>query len=73
MSQLLSDAERLLSVADLQGFYRDHDGHPGSICAHPAGEGSGKTVASLLSEPAAGRLHATFGSPCENEYEVYTF
>jgi isopenicillin-N N-acyltransferase like protein len=73
MRELLTGATRPLSVEDLQGFYRDHDGYPGSICAHPAGENTSKTVASLISEPAAGRLHATFGSPCENEYAVYTF
>jgi len=73
MCQLLGDAQRPVNVADLQGFYRDHDGHPGSICAHPNEGGTAKTVASLISEPAAGRLHATFGSPCENEYEVYAF
>jgi isopenicillin-N N-acyltransferase-like protein len=73
MRQLLAEAERPLTVEQLQGFYRDHDGYPGSICAHPKAEGSGKTVASLLSEPAQGRLHATFGSPCEHEYAVYTF
>jgi isopenicillin-N N-acyltransferase like protein len=71
MRELLDNARRPISIADLQGFYRDHDGYPGSICAHPKEGGFGKTVASLISEPAAGRLHATFGSPCENEYAVY--
>jgi isopenicillin-N N-acyltransferase-like protein len=73
MRQLLADAQRPIAIADLQGFYRDHDGYPGSICAHPKSASGGKTVASLISEPAAGRLHATFGSPCENEYAVYEF
>jgi isopenicillin-N N-acyltransferase-like protein len=73
MRQLLDDAPRPISVDDLQGFYRDHDGYPGSICAHQKEGGVGKTVASLISEPAAGRLHASFGSPCEHEYALYTF
>jgi isopenicillin-N N-acyltransferase-like protein len=73
MRHLLTEASQPLSVEDLQDIYRDHDGHPGSICAHPTADGTSKTVASLISEPAAGRLHATFGSPCENEYAVYTF
>ena len=62
-----------LNVDDLQGFFRDHDGHPGSICAHVQPEGTSKTVASLISEPAEGRMHASFGSPCENEYVTYAF
>ena len=73
MRQLLSDARRPISVEDIQDFYRDHDGWPGSICAHPTERGTSKTVASLISEPASGRLHATFGSPCENQYTVFTF
>jgi isopenicillin-N N-acyltransferase-like protein len=73
MARLLGAAQRPITVDDLQGFFRDHDGFPGSICAHQREAGAGKTVASLISEPAAGRLHATFGSPCENDYAVYSF
>lgn len=73
MAALIADAPRPLSVAAMQGFFRDHDGYPGSICAHVKPGGVGKTVASLISEPAAGRLHAAFGSPCENEYATYSF
>jgi isopenicillin-N N-acyltransferase-like protein len=70
---LIAGAERPLSVDDMQGFFRDHDGYPGSICAHVKPGGVGKTVASLISEPAAGKLHAAFGSPCANEYVTYAF
>lgn len=62
-----------LSVEDLRSFFRDHEGRPGSICAHVREDSTSKTVASLISEPAEGRLHATFGSPCENDYVTYTF
>jgi isopenicillin-N N-acyltransferase-like protein len=73
MTELLETADKPLVVEDLQGFFRDHAEYPGSICAHPREAGAGKTVASLISEPAAGRLHATFGSPCERAYVTYTF
>ena len=73
MADLLAAAERPIRVEDLQDFFRDHDGHPGSICAHVRPESTSKTVASLISEPAAGRLHAAFGSPCQHDYAVYEF
>lgn len=73
ISALVGKAEGPVSVEDLKSFFRDHDGFPGSICAHVTGTGTSKTVASLISEPASGRLHATWGSPCEQEYAVYTF
>lgn len=73
MTELLETANKPLTVEDLQGFFRDHAGYPGSICAHAREGGAGKTVASLISEPAAGRLHATFGSPCERAYVTYAF
>jgi predicted choloylglycine hydrolase len=70
---LMDDHVEPLSVDDLQGFFRDHDGHPGSICAHVKPGSTSKTVASLISEPGEGQMHATFGSPCENEYVTYSF
>lgn len=73
ITELVNSADRPLSVEDLKGFFRDHDGFPGSICAHVTATGTSKTVASLISEPAAGRMHATWGSPCEREYAVYSF
>ena len=73
IQELMDAHDKPLSVEDLQGFFRDHEGHPGSICAHVQPEGASKTVASLISEPAEGRMHATFGSPCENEYVTYAF
>jgi isopenicillin-N N-acyltransferase-like protein len=73
MTDLLESAERPVTVEELQAFFRDHEGYPASICAHVAEGGAGKTVASVISEPAAGRMHATFGSPCQREYVVYEF
>ncbi len=73
IQELMHLHDEPLDVEDLQGFFRDHDGKPGSICAHVREDSTSKTVASLISEPAEGRLHATFGSPCENDYVTYAF
>lgn len=72
MADLIAGATRPLSIEDLQGFFRDHDGYPGSICAHERPTATSKTVASLISEPGARRLHAAFGSPCAHDYAVYS-
>ncbi len=75
---LLGERLGQLTVADLQRILADHDGHPTSICRHPhAGpdhpsvSARGRTTASLIAEPARGRLHVSRGNPCENEYAVY--
>jgi isopenicillin-N N-acyltransferase-like protein len=50
-----------LTVADLKEFLADHDGQPSSICRHahggpdhPSVSARGRTVASLIAEPAEG-------------------
>jgi isopenicillin-N N-acyltransferase like protein len=73
MSSLVGSVDEPLGVEQLQQFFRDHDGYPGSICAHPTERSSSKTVASLISEPASGRMHVTAGSPCEHDYQTYAF
>jgi isopenicillin-N N-acyltransferase-like protein len=74
----LAAAAGRLTVDDLKRFLADHAGHPTSICRHPhAGpdhpsvSARGKTVASLIAEPAAGRLHVTRGNPCQAAYTTY--
>lgn len=73
MTNLLGTSDEAVSVAQLQSYFRDHHGYPGSICAHPREGSTSKTVASLISEPAAGRLHAARGNPCQSDYVVYSF
>jgi isopenicillin-N N-acyltransferase-like protein len=73
INALIDGGGHPLSVDELKSFFRDHDGYPGSICAHPDGRSSLKTVASLISEPAEGRLHAALGNPCGSEYVTYRF
>jgi isopenicillin-N N-acyltransferase-like protein len=62
------------NLADVQAALRDHNGHPRSICRHSNGDpGTGflQTVFSVIMEPAAGRMHATRGTPCTRPYETY--
>lgn len=68
-----------ITVADLQGILGDHAGEPTSICRHPHGgpdhssvSARGCTVASLIAEPQAGRLHVSRGNPCQTKYATYS-
>ncbi|MBI1917281.1 MAG: hypothetical protein HYS12_21485 [Planctomycetes bacterium] len=78
MRQLLAGRFGRLTVDDLKRFLADHDGRPTSICRHPhdgpdhaSVSARGRTVASLIAEPAEGRLHVTRGNPCEAPYTTY--
>ncbi len=59
-----------ITVEDIQHFLSDHSGYPTSICRHDKGM---RTVASLIAEPAQGRMHVAVGNPCQNRYATYTF
>lgn len=79
MQQLIADDFGKLTVTHLQRILSDHDGYPVSICRHPhAGHGDtilpahGRTVAALIAEPAAGRLHVARGNPCQNPFVTYS-
>jgi isopenicillin-N N-acyltransferase-like protein len=78
MRQLLAAKAGSLTVADLRLILADHDGHPTSICRHPhtgsdhpSLSARGQTIASLIAEPAAGRLHVAAGNPCTTPYQTY--
>jgi isopenicillin-N N-acyltransferase-like protein len=78
MRQLIAGRFGQLTVEDLKQFLADHDGEPTSICRHPhdgpdhaSVSARGRTVASLIAEPAEGRLHITRGNPCEGPYTTY--
>lgn len=78
MRRLLAERFGNLTVDDMKRFLADHDGQPTSICRHPHSgpdhpsvSARGKTVASLIAEPATGTLHVSRGNPCLGEYETY--
>ena len=51
--------------------YRDHDGHPKSICCHETPEEFYGTTATLIAEPTSRRLHVCVGHCCEHQPVVY--
>jgi len=68
-----------VTLEDTKTFLRDHAGKPTGICRHSHDgenhsmlDNSGKTVASLIAEPASGSLHLSCGNPCENEFVTYS-
>jgi len=66
---LLQSRYGSITVHDIQLFLSDHSGRPTSICRHDKGM---RTVASLIAEPAEGRMHVAVGNPCHNRYATYT-
>jgi isopenicillin-N N-acyltransferase-like protein len=79
MRTLIGEKFGSITLADMQRFLADHDGHPVSICrhSHTGPEGpmlgpSGKTVAALIAEPEQRRLHVALGNPCENSFVTYS-
>jgi isopenicillin-N N-acyltransferase-like protein len=78
IQQLVANKIGSLTLADVRNFLADHEGHPTSICRHPHNgpdhpsvSARGRTVASLIAEPARGRLHIARGNPCTAKYEIY--
>ncbi len=72
LGQLLADANGPLTLADLQGFYRDHANAPHSLCAHPFPGRDLQTVVSVIGDLTNRELHAAKGSPCQAPYATYT-
>ena len=78
MRELLRGKSGQLLIEDLKRFLADHEGHPTSICRHPhtgpdhpSVSARGRTTASLIAEPASGRLHISRGNPCQSTYALY--
>jgi isopenicillin-N N-acyltransferase like protein len=69
MNSLIQAKFGALAVDDFKKFLSDHTGYPTSICRH---NGVSLTVASLIAEPAEGRMHVTFGNPCGKHYVTYS-
>lgn len=74
MGELLREHHGRIDVGAAQRFLSDHGGR-NAICQHPApdAEAPGKTLASMVFEPAAGTMHLAFGNGCEEPYAAYRF
>jgi len=72
MTTLLRERLGCLSVDTMKEVLSDHRHHPQSICRHEeAGLGRMSTVAGLVAEPGAGRLHVSRGQPCRGDWTTY--
>ncbi len=71
MRSLLLAEHGRITLETVKRCLRDHDGTAGAICRHDP-QRPMKTIASIIAEPDAGRLHVTRGNPCEGEYTTYT-
>ncbi|MCP5117847.1 MAG: hypothetical protein GY953_44070 [bacterium] len=69
MNTLIRGKFGSLTVEDLQSFLSDHSGHPTSICRH---NGSSRTAAGIIAEPARRRMHVAAGNPCGSEFITYS-
>ncbi|PON19126.1 hypothetical protein C2W62_04435 [Candidatus Entotheonella serta] len=72
LQQLFDDASSPLTVTDPQGFYRDHENAPHSLCAHPFEGRNLQTVVSVIGNLTARELYVAKGSPCQAPYATYT-
>lgn len=72
MTALLRDQVGAINVDTMKAVLADHHHHPQSICRHEArGIGRMSTVAGLIAEPSAGRLHISRGQPCRGDWTTY--
>jgi len=72
LQELFETAMTPVTVADVQGFYRDHANAPHSVCAHPFPGRNLQTVVSVIGDLTSRELHATKGAPCGAPYATYT-
>ena len=78
MNKLIRSRFGKLSVNDFKTFLRDRDGDPSGICrfaqttdATADWVTAGMTIASIIAEPAKGRLHVAAGNESETPFELY--
>ena len=74
MGELLCEHRGRIDVGAAKRFLSDH-GSRHAICQHPKpdAEAPGKTLASMVFEPAADTMHLAFGNGCEEPYQAYRF
>jgi len=69
INALINPKLGVITLNDCKQMLSDHDGYPTSICRHA---GKSLTVSSLITEPAEGRMHVSFGNPCEGQFTAYS-
>ena len=76
MESLMKANSEKLELFLLQGFLRDHENRPYSICAHKSESGSpivntSKTIDSMIFIPEEREAWIAKGNPCENKFVSY--
>src|SRR5215472_16166050 len=69
ITELINSRYGSIEVDDIKRFLSDHSGYPTSICRHGGGM---QTVVSMISEPAARRMHVALANPCQHRYVTYS-
>jgi isopenicillin-N N-acyltransferase-like protein len=79
INKMILTAFGSITVESMQRYLSDHSNHPTSICRHPRTtdlekgfEVAGRTVASMIAEPAHRRMHVALGNPCESRFVTYS-
>jgi isopenicillin-N N-acyltransferase-like protein len=79
MNEMIRAESGSVTVASIKRFLSDHSDHPTSICRHAptsdrakAPTFAGRTVASMIAEPARRRMHVALGNPCESRFVTYS-
>ena len=69
MADLLNQQKGRITLDTLKAALADHAGAPTGICRH---QDNVVTIASIIAEPGAGRLHVAAGNPCEAGFVTYS-
>jgi isopenicillin-N N-acyltransferase-like protein len=79
MNEMIEAQAGSITVDHIKRFLSDHSNGKPSICRHPRTvklekgfETAGRTVASMIAEPAKKRMHVALGNPCESEFVTYS-
>jgi isopenicillin-N N-acyltransferase-like protein len=68
MQTLLDRDAGTLTVERAKALLADHTSQPEPICRHADNERQWETAAAAIFEPAAGRMHLSYGPPCEGRF-----
>ena len=74
LKRLMEERKGSITPEVMMELLQDHQGYPKSICRHMGklpDEGF-HTVSSMVAVPEEGKMWATDGNPCENEYVLYS-
>ena len=71
--QLVTEHRGKLTFERLKEFLADHQLYPRAVCTHAEGNPwNVATIASIIAEPARGRMHVSLGHACEKRYVTYS-